>query len=41
MNISGLLYASYLVLLMNRINIENYLIVVGFGSQGINISDRR
>ena len=29
MNISGLLYASYLVLLMNRINIENYLISNG------------
>ena len=30
MNISGLLYASYLVLLMNRINIENYLIVIRY-----------
>ena len=30
MNISGLLYASYLVLLMNRINIENYLMVIRY-----------
>ena len=28
--ISGLLYASYLVLLMNRINIENYLTVIRY-----------
>ena len=30
MNISGLLYASYLVLLMNRIDIENYLMVIRY-----------
>ena len=30
MNISGLLYASYLVLLMNRINIENYRMVIRY-----------
>ena len=30
MNISGLLHASYLVLWMNRINIENYLMVVRY-----------
>ena len=29
-NISGLLYASYLVLLMNRINTENYLMVIRY-----------
>ena len=30
MNISGLLYASELVLLMNRINIENYRMVIRY-----------
>ena len=30
MNISGLLYASYLVFLMNRIDIENYLMVIRY-----------
>ena len=30
MNISGLLYASYLVLLMNRNNIENHLTIIGY-----------
>ena len=30
MHISGLLYASYLVLLMNRIIIENYLMVIRY-----------
>ena len=29
-NISGLLYASYLVLLMNKINTENYLMVIRY-----------
>ena len=29
-NISGLLYASYLILLMNRKNIENYLTVIRY-----------
>lgn len=30
LNISGLLYASYLILLMNRKNIENYLTVIRY-----------
>ena len=30
MNIPGLLYASYLVLLMNRVKIENYLMVIRY-----------
>ena len=30
MNISGLFYAIYLVLLMNRIDIENYLMVIRY-----------
>ena len=29
-NISGLLYASYLVLLMNMINFENYLMIIRY-----------